>query len=62
MAAPLWETQQYGRHQFYQSLRAGEASGDLERDPTGDPEDCLGDLRERGGDSSMSDGGDLLRT
>jgi hypothetical protein len=42
-----------------QSLRAGEASGDLERDPAGDFEDCLRDLR-RGGDPSLSSGGDLL--
>ena len=42
-----------------QSLRAGEASGDLERDPIGDSEECLGDLR-RGGDPSLSGVGDLL--
>jgi hypothetical protein len=44
---------------FCQSLRAGETSADLERDPGGDPEECLGDLR-CGGDPSLSGGGDLL--
>jgi hypothetical protein len=45
----------------YQSLRAGEASGDLERDPGGDPEAGLGALRPEG-DPSLSAGGDLLWT
>uniref|UniRef100_A0A0E0EN05 Uncharacterized protein n=1 Tax=Oryza meridionalis TaxID=40149 RepID=A0A0E0EN05_9ORYZ len=33
---------------FCQLLRAGETSADLERDPGGDPEECLGDLRLMG--------------
>jgi hypothetical protein len=43
----------------YQSLRAGDSSGDLERDPGGEPEYSLGDLR-CGGDPSLPGGGDLL--
>jgi hypothetical protein len=44
---------------IYQSLQAGDSSADLERDPGGDPEYCLGDL-PRAGDPSLSGGGDLL--
>jgi len=42
-----------------QSLRAGDSSADLERDPGGEAEYALGDLR-RGGDPSLSGGGDLF--
>jgi hypothetical protein len=45
----------------YQSLWAGEASGDLERDPGGEPEAALAALR-REGDPSLSGAGDLLYT
>lgn len=44
-----------------QSLATGDSSADLERDPGGEPEYSLGDLRCRG-DPSLSAGGDLLST